>query len=911
MHPRDAQLLEELRSEQERLHKQMLVLDRRIGELGVRIVEEAKAPVAPPVAKPVFDAPAAVLIPPPLPPVAEVAVQPREVHQPLPPAAIEQEIVSPPVAPPAKDGWELQLGTVWFARIGIVVLITGLVFLGNYAWQHVVTRLGAGGKLALLFGAGVLLAALGRWLERRTEATRNFGHVLVAGGAAVIYYSAYAAHFVRQLKVVESPLVGGGLLLLLAVGFIVWADRQKSQTVAVLAIVFAYYTSAINPIGNFTLFSSLLLTAGAVWLLLRHQWDTLGWASLAGTYGSFTYWRIVHPARSAHWSTGVAFVAGYWVLFTGAALLQRADRMPEARRTAFLTLNNAAFFALVAWRLLSLEQTYFGWFAMGFGAVLLGLSRVAYLRIATQPKVERALLAQGLLLVTAGFIATFTGAQLALLLAVQSALLLSAANWRHSAIFQVFALLCAAGAWVAAWLHGGTLVPSGVGAILVFDAWWLRAQLPQLRERVLDARAALFSGGAVSLFVPALIVALPSGDRPGAWAALALIGTASVYLLRVPELAWATQIVLAGEIVRQFIQPGNTAAWHTLPPLAAALALCHWWQRQTVLKLPAKMPSVLELTWAIGFALLGVAWLNGRFTGDDWMLASSGAGAAMLLYGLLTRSWALAVAGQIFAVLAVGTFLERMSGGSATWYAALAPIGLLALTAVVLRFVESRIREGGMRPQAAKAATLYRLAAYLLFALWLHAFVPSDWLPLAFVVTGALVLLASRMLPRESSHIGSSFLLTGLLIFAVLSWGARSWADLLAIVLASLALRAAARLTPDAAPEWRRPILILAVGCLWLWVTRWTISHGGSGGLTVAWSILALIVFGTGLALRERIYRLGGFTFLALAVGRVFLVDVWRLETLARILSFLVLGAVLLVLGFVYNRYAEQIRRLL
>jgi uncharacterized membrane protein len=40
-------------------------------------------------------------------------------------------------------------------------------------------------------------------------------------------------------------------------------------------------------------------------------------------------------------------------------------------------------------------------------------------------------------------------------------------------------------------------------------------------------------------------------------------------------------------------------------------------------------------------------------------------------------------------------------------------------------------------------------------------------------------------------------------------------------------------------------------------------------------------------------------------------VDVWRLETLHRILSFLVLGIVLLVLGFVYNKYADRIRRLL
>ena len=60
---------------------------------------------------------------------------------------------------------------------------------------------------------------------------------------------------------------------------------------------------------------------------------------------------------------------------------------------------------------------------------------------------------------------------------------------------------------------------------------------------------------------------------------------------------------------------------------------------------------------------------------------------------------------------------------------------------------------------------------------------------------------------------------------------------------------------------------------------------------------------------RDRIYRIGGFLILALAVGRIFLVDVWKLETIYRILSFMVLGIVLLALGFVYNRYADKIRR--
>jgi uncharacterized membrane protein len=73
--------------------------------------------------------------------------------------------------------------------------------------------------------------------------------------------------------------------------------------------------------------------------------------------------------------------------------------------------------------------------------------------------------------------------------------------------------------------------------------------------------------------------------------------------------------------------------------------------------------------------------------------------------------------------------------------------------------------------------------------------------------------------------------------------------------------------------------------------------------------LLALGIFGAGLGLRERIYRIGGFGVLALAIGRLFLLDVWRFDTLYRIASFLILGAVLLALSFVYHRFAEALRR--
>jgi uncharacterized membrane protein len=82
----------------------------------------------------------------------------------------------------------------------------------------------------------------------------------------------------------------------------------------------------------------------------------------------------------------------------------------------------------------------------------------------------------------------------------------------------------------------------------------------------------------------------------------------------------------------------------------------------------------------------------------------------------------------------------------------------------------------------------------------------------------------------------------------------------------------------------------------------------GGSYLTAGWSLLGLAFFAGGFALRERLYRWVGLCVLGCALGRVVLFDVWKLETIYRILSFMALGIVLLVLGFIYNKYQEKIR---
>ncbi len=85
-----------------------------------------------------------------------------------------------------------------------------------------------------------------------------------------------------------------------------------------------------------------------------------------------------------------------------------------------------------------------------------------------------------------------------------------------------------------------------------------------------------------------------------------------------------------------------------------------------------------------------------------------------------------------------------------------------------------------------------------------------------------------------------------------------------------------------------------------------------SGGmLTVSWGIQGSVLLAFGFALRERLLRLQGLGMLLLCILKLFLYDLRNLETIYRILSFVVLGLILLGVSWIYSRFRESVRRIL
>lgn len=84
-----------------------------------------------------------------------------------------------------------------------------------------------------------------------------------------------------------------------------------------------------------------------------------------------------------------------------------------------------------------------------------------------------------------------------------------------------------------------------------------------------------------------------------------------------------------------------------------------------------------------------------------------------------------------------------------------------------------------------------------------------------------------------------------------------------------------------------------------------------AGMVTVAWGIEGVLIVLLALVVNERSFRLTGMILLLVCVGKVMVRDAWGLAPRDRYITFIILGAALLLVSFLYSKYRETIRQFL
>lgn len=247
------------------------------------------------------------------------------------------------------EGW---LAGYWFARLGIVSLVTGIAFLVADSF----TRFGASLKVLLGYMIAATMIGGGRWVTARQQA---LGRILVAGGLGVVYFTTYAMHFVPSAQLITSPALAFAALFAVVLVIIAVADWMQSETVAGVALFLGLHTGMVSPVGEFTLLSGGLLAAGAAFFLAKNRWVYVPISTLLAVYCTHVLWmkgNIMLVASTGHdlghfW-TSIGFALLYFAIFSTALVLTPKDA-PKSATLLFAFLNWSAFVAIAC-----LEYSY-------------------------------------------------------------------------------------------------------------------------------------------------------------------------------------------------------------------------------------------------------------------------------------------------------------------------------------------------------------------------------------------------------------------------------------------------------------------------------------------------------------------------------------------------------------------------
>lgn len=224
---------------------------------------------------------------------------------------------------------------------------------------------------------------------------------------------------------------------------------------------------------------------------------------------------------------------------------------------------------------------------------------------------------------------------------------------------------------------------------------------------------------------------------------------------------------------------------------------------------------------------------------------------------------------------------------------------------VIAHFEASRLL-GFHRPLRAPGIILIwtGFAAYLAFKTRRFA---SDGI--GYMVAMAIALVCVRMLAVDWRAMGldaGDFRFDG--VGAQIAYRSIAHAALFAVILA-LGL---GRLGPLVAPELGRIYRVAAVVLAFLVATLETRTVTGmflpafqAGAVSVVWALFAMGLVALGLRFNDRASRFGGLILFALVAGKVFLLDLASLDMIWRVLSFLSVGAVLLLGSFAYLRASK------
>lgn len=800
----------------------------------------------------------------------------------LRPQTLPPPTTIPATPPPAAPAHDLQRAAATLARIplverflrmhllvqiGLVVLLVGVALLLRYAvdqgWLSIELRhLGAAAGGAALGVAG--------WFAARKQ--RGYGLALQGGGLAILYLTTFSAYAVYALL---PATVAFGFYTAISAFGVLLALLQDARLLAYVALVGAFAAPVLAADGSGAYVGLLgyyvLLTLTALALAWRKGWQGLALLSVIGVYGIGILNSAVSFTPEDFLGT-LAFILFFFGLFL-AASLALALRPGAGRRVLDLVIAVINPIAALYWIAVITDNSarQLGYALVAGGVIYLALFGWLAWKQLDKLAVQRELSLFWALFLLSLAAPVFVEAQVTAVVWAVAGALWVWLSWRRSVAWLTFwGMLTQAAA-------GLYLTPSAadavarVGRIATDDrpflneftfGWgvlalaglataWLLGRMAQRGERPAQSTllrglsVATFIWGAMWWFGGGLLEATTLPDSYVASAAIAFLAISTVLMDGI------------GQRLRFALL--STPLWGLLPALAV-LAIVQ------VEEINSPLQGGAWLVWPL--ALAAHLWMLRRFdsvravapyhAGGVWLLAFLAVAATNGLLGLVDAA----------ITLLTGASLTVLAGvaGAATMLVSRLPTPLRARAALY--------RLWGAGPVLLVSAIGTLLAASTQSgAMTPLAYIPIlNPLALASAAVLGVALIWIVMVRRERGEPVRSLI-----------WGLRwVWWALLIFCLSAELARSVHHLQG-------MPLTWRGLYTTPLFQTL----------LAVLWSVIALGLMLWGSRRRSRASWFAGASVLGLTVIKLFLVDLAGVGAVARIVSFIGVGVLILVIAFV------------
>jgi len=759
-------------------------------------------------------------------------------------------------------------------KAGIGILFVGLAFLAKYASEHAHVPVEV--RLAAIGMAAVVLLGFG-WRLRRSRP--DYAQVLQGGAVAVLYLTLFAAF---RFYDVLAPMPAFVLMVAVAALAAALAVLQDARSLAVIGALGGFATPLIVSTGSndyVALFAYyFVLDLGIAAVAWSKTWRELNLIGFIATFVVAVAWGVL-KYRPEDFATSQAFLIAFFLLFVVILVL-------PARRLAAVASSPGA--GAVAPRAHAWVNS----------SLLFGLPTIVFALeygLVRGTPYGAALAA----LVLAGFyvmLATWMRRRPELGITFEATLAIATV---FLTLVIPFALdeRSTAGAWT---LEGAALIwigfrqRRGVPRVFGYALLGIAALAMLLGHERHGAptellNAYLFNGlmAAAASLAGAFFVhrAARAGElRPGEEGCeTLLIAAATVWLLVtatiemdafVPfRLVLAVALVVASAMAALYASLAHRLDW----PELAWTAIAH-------------APILLIV------ALLTAGVLANPFAGGGWWAWPIALAVHALVLHRAASFWPAIAAHVVHAVGAVTLALVGALAGrafTASWgdFASAWPwLGWLVVPAAMLLLLPRPATARLWPVRALPAAYQLSAAAVLAAGLWL-------WTLVANVASDGSAAPLPYLPFLNPLDIGIGIALAAALLWLRRTDRVAGW---------SLAMAAGAGFV------WLNAILVRSFhhyGGVPYHVDAWLASFAVQTGITLLWTAIALVTMWLAAARTERLPWVAGACLLAAVVVKLLVVDLSGSGGVTRIVSFIGVGVLMLVIGYVAPLPAKEVRR--